>query len=599
MEFYSIKQYFDNKLYLQNWDINDIECFNKIIKKQWEVIKNTFLEINDSNIIQLHNQLEFHYIKDFWFLFNMFKCFKKIDPNNIDIILNTKKNTLINILKNKETVDYYKELIFSYFISNPLNAELIVSYYEQHSLEKKTKLYFPKGLSKEKVEYLVGKYIDSEKPNMNFLSLIVNSQNKELNLSDIIKYKASKRLQNLSNEFFNKQKGISFGASCGISFEQEEPIEILYNAEERNSHYSYSKRYLDNTLDYSNIFKNFADLFFYLDKQGCISLVKHEAEINILERIFMRSEGEFLKSTSFVQKDMISDIQVKMYKAFLLKNKISIEDVIEYILKNHFLDTYNIPSIYFSKPSEKTEFFEKIRTLVPEIESILKQYQSYIDYNEIDLELLKFASTPLFLSKIKSKLSIKYVYGSGNDFNKISSLLFSDQVLLAYIKPYEDRYENLYGLLSNEEVSYDMFEYFQKESIKYLIDKEVLFEEEKILKINKINSIIFENLYYNDVINFWHFPFIIREQLLKFEENKLVVFENTLFTKEEISYFNYYLNKKEFTNGLNLRNKYSHGSNYSNTEEQEEDYNKVLKILILILLKIDDDLKLTKPFIAK
>jgi hypothetical protein len=74
--------------------------------------------------------------------------------------------------------------------------------------------------------------------------------------------------------------------------------------------------------------------------------------------------------------------------------------------------------------------------------------------------------------------------------------------------------------------------------------------------------------------------------------NNLIVFDNSLFTEEERRYFNYYLNKKEFTNGLDLRNKYLHGSNSKSVDEHERDYYILLKLLILAIHKINEDLKL-------
>ncbi len=72
----------------------------------------------------------------------------------------------------------------------------------------------------------------------------------------------------------------------------------------------------------------------------------------------------------------------------------------------------------------------------------------------------------------------------------------------------------------------------------------------------------------------------------------MVKFENTLFTIEERKYLNYYLNKKEFSNGMDLRNKYLHGTNSSSEDEQQNDYQILLKLIILIIYKIKDDLNL-------
>jgi hypothetical protein len=78
------------------------------------------------------------------------------------------------------------------------------------------------------------------------------------------------------------------------------------------------------------------------------------------------------------------------------------------------------------------------------------------------------------------------------------------------------------------------------------------------------------------------------------EKQEMIIFENTLFTKEERRYLNYYLNQKEFSNGLDLRNKYLHGTNSSSVDEQQNDYLMLLKLVILVVHKIKDDLNLYK-----
>ena len=68
------------------------------------------------------------------------------------------------------------------------------------------------------------------------------------------------------------------------------------------------------------------------------------------------------------------------------------------------------------------------------------------------------------------------------------------------------------------------------------------------------------------------------------------------FSIPEQSYFNYFLNKSEFTNGLDLRNSYLHGTqaNPGDVQIHEYAYFTYLKLLFLVLLKIEDDLILSK-----
>lgn len=76
----------------------------------------------------------------------------------------------------------------------------------------------------------------------------------------------------------------------------------------------------------------------------------------------------------------------------------------------------------------------------------------------------------------------------------------------------------------------------------------------------------------------------------------MVFFESSLFSKSEQSYFNYFLNKSEFTNGLDLRNSYLHGTQANPEEVQKHEYAyfTYLKLLVLVLLKIEDDLLISQ-----
>lgn len=55
-------------------------------------------------------------------------------------------------------------------------------------------------------------------------------------------------------------------------------------------------------------------------------------------------------------------------------------------------------------------------------------------------------------------------------------------------------------------------------------------------------------------------------------------FENTLFSKPEQDYLNFALNKSEFSNGWDLRNKYCHDTYTLDEKQQEQDYIELMKL---------------------
>ena len=97
-------------------------------------------------------------------------------------------------------------------------------------------------------------------------------------------------------------------------------------------------------------------------------------------------------------------------------------------------------------------------------------------------------------------------------------------------------------------------------------------------------------LYNDNVINYNHCNYYSKKVIDQLIQEKKLMVENKLFTKDEVSYLNFFMNEKEFTDGYKLHNKYAHGANSFSQEQHEHDYLRIVKLLILILLKIEDDI---------
>lgn len=592
LELYNIQLYFKKNIRLSTWSDEQYQKYKTIVNGFSEVIKSFFLSIDNSNFTSIFTEINFQYTHNFWELFNKLNVYKKVDSSLISTLLASKKHIFQEVLYNQELVNYYSNIILKHFEKNPETSEIILSYYEEISFREKKKIYLPKIFSLEKIEMLINRYISLSEPNLNYINLIVNSQNLKLDYKT--KFRASKKEREITKSFFKENNGISYGVEIGISGEQLEPKKLKYNEVNNRLIYTYSENYLANTRDYLSIFKNFTVLFEYVNFQGCMNLVHRNCELDTMDRIFMRSKGEFLKYIKFTQKELLSNGQFTSYKHYLKSKNIDIEDIISFVVLETLQKVYSIEELKISLPSKETEFYEKVRILAPELEFLLKQYNAFIEDGEIDFELLRFNSSPIYFSKLKSKVAIKYVYAKGENINRIKYGLFSTQLSLTYVEPFKNKYNYLYELLSNENVTYDLFEGFQQREIDYLLEKKIIFFDiNNFIRVDRIMSLIFSSFYYQEVISFWHFPLEIQSILIELEKQNEVEFENCLFTREEIRYLNYNLNKKEFSNGLDLRNKYIHGSNSESKDIQENDYNVLLKIFVLILLKIEDDILLS------
>jgi hypothetical protein len=67
---------------------------------------------------------------------------------------------------------------------------------------------------------------------------------------------------------------------------------------------------------------------------------------------------------------------------------------------------------------------------------------------------------------------------------------------------------------------------------------------------------------------------------------------SSLLTEAEAQYFNYFLNKVDFSNGPELRNKYLHGSQ-AHAEGEDAHFHAyitALRLMIALVIKVNDDL---------
>ena len=158
---------------------------------------------------------------------------------------------------------------------------------------------------------------------------------------------------------------------------------------------------------------------------------------------------------------------------------------------------------------------------------------------------------------------------------------------MSYVESYGD-YDTLYDLLIHEKVYVKDFSTTQLEFLRLLEKEDVLILENEVVKLNKKLAFLLKDLYYNEVLCLSYledFSDILNELLLK----KYIKISSSLFSISEQNYINYMLNKNEYTNGPNLRNKYIHSTYSLDPNVQEEDFYELLKVIIAIVGKINEE----------
>ncbi|MDP5200218.1 MULTISPECIES: hypothetical protein [Flavobacterium] len=601
LELYHLKKYFDNDLYLKNWTIEDLDNFKEKTNEYGNKVGQFFAGINEINAMVLYESVQLGYTQSFWEIVSSHSTFKRISKVTFRALLDIKPHLITEILIHKPLVDYYCAELKNFLLDYEKAAEILLTHYEAEKQNRDRQYFIPSKLTVVDKENIILKYLDSDVINLNYLALIQNVRNKaEFKISDRTKLKAKRLNKKETEKLFVNNSSIKYGVSVSFPDDTANIINAYFD-DEHVIHYEYSLNFIKKNDTPYVLFQNFRDLFGFVDNQWRINLVSKKNQRVLFEELMgVRSENEYRTGTAFSLSEMTSGAQIYGYSRIVKGLNTTLEDILHLTFTAFFREKYGFAeNARFLIPSATNSYFEKVRLLAPEFESILKQFKLYVEDGFIDFELLQISSVPTVISDIPSLNSNKYIYfnSDNKEMGYSSSLLFSDQSFLNYVEPFaEKNYKNFFRLALNENLNYNNFEQYQKQQIDFLIEKDFFkVTDNEILEIANIERLlILQDLYENEFASYHRYSLKLQNEVLRMVDEKILFFDSSLFSKSEQSYFNYFLNKKEFTNGLELRNSYLHGTQANPEEIQKHEYAyfSYLKLLVLVILKIEDDLQI-------
>lgn len=596
IEFFQIKRYLDTGTRSKTWSDEAYEEYKAKCESLSRLTKRFFNQLSDDNIIDYYNSIEMGYHSDFWILFDNCKLFNKIKNETFEALINGDKISPHDLFLHKNIVHKYGNELRNYIIQNEYCITILLHVYEQDYTDSE-KLILPAELTGEDIcNYLEG-YIDGEHPNTNHLRTIIDMHcTGQFPITDELRLKAKRRyekeLENIS------QTGVSISHGIQISFnpDQEEVKIGTHNANEFSI--SYSTKWLLETLDYPSILNNFIYLFEFVDvPQMRCSHVNRISQSGVLERAFSsKSSRVYPHNYAFGFSNGIASMQMHAYYDFLARLNIHLEDVIKWFFTEQIQSEFGCAEIRLSMPSSDSTYAEKCSSIITTFESVLKQYSLYVKNGEIDFELIAMSTTPVLFANIKSLVDDKYIYGVGDDYKRLSFWFFSDQCTFSFIERIHKEgrnYDCFVDLLLKETVytsDYREEELWVFENMASY-DLISIGDDGKITLKNLAKLAIMRDLFQHDVISRWHYPPDAEEAISDFIEKGIISTKATLFSQPEIDYLNYLLNRSEYTNGLEIRNRYIHGIQQVNTNEDEhrQNYFMLLRLFVLLAIKVNDD----------
>jgi hypothetical protein len=594
IELYNVGKIMADQIYLENWSSDQIQKYKEFEKEIKAHLGQSLNMMDYDKVSEYYSELERQYKKDFFILLETYGIHNIISSDSIYKIIDSSMTWKNEILVSPKFVKKFDTLICECLCKDENTAELLLNIFEVEHLTPRDKLYLPVSLDVNKKEAILSQYIKSDSANLNYVRLIANIQSNKDRL--IVSAKTIKLARDkaiiIEEEIFKENQGLKSHIQLSFSDSLESELDVRING--INITADYSTKWIEENLDYPTLLNNFIYLFEYVDRQMRCSLVTLKNNMGVFER-FMGVKSQFSYNIGYTFRFMnqLAIMQINAYYNQLLNYNIRLEEIIEWFFKDYLKSEFGVENYYISMPSTNSTQLEKCSSIMPAFESVLKQYCLYIEEGEIDHELLEIKTGHLFLNNIPSIVDRKYFYLNSKDANIACNILFSDQTVLGYLERLENEYDNLYNLIMNEDVKISDFSDYDDGSIEWLINHNLLYLDEDgyIDFIERKSIFILEDLYYNEVLSYWHYPLDYRSIIDVLHDLGFIRYENTLFSIPEQEYFDYHLNQARFNNGLDLRNKYSHTQVISikNKDIHLYNYFQFLKLFMIMVIKINDE----------
>lgn len=608
LELYNVKLLIvDNALRLKGWTDDDYEAFctkAKLFPRQIvEFFRNLSTDINFTELFQSVNST---YRQDFWDVFESFGLLELLTEERLKKILEDNPDQLENLLQCKRIVEKF-DVFLSREMQNNTNALslLIHAYWVKEEEPHHRPLFMPKSLNLEQKENIIERFLEQDSPSLGLVRIIMQSKDVDgLKVSPEIRLKAKKMEPVLAE---NEYKKAAIVSQCQVGFtltfsKEKNILPVQYSIDGLMMNIVYSEEYLDK-LDTTRLFNAFVPFFGYLNENDLLTLCYNPREDDFLERINTEHvSGMYRINDSFRHKNSLAVYQLKMFDDYLRRRGLTIEELIKSYYEAHFREDYGYPSATLNLPREDDPFINKCKIIAPEMEGVIKSFDLYVDKGEIDPELLQLRM-PLPITLAKSLIHGKHKYAvivdGKNEIYTPMYLLFSDQSLLSFVNPFKNsRYHTLYNLLVNENtVPYSNYEEHQKPRIDYLIENGYLeVSEDGYLRIQNVAKVnVLGKLYKQMEVSYFHCNQEERKEIDTYVTRGWLKYDEYLLSPNERHFINFYLNNAEYSNGLQLRNKYAHGvtsCKQSDQKEHESAYYYFLMIFVILLLKMDGDLRL-------
>lgn len=552
--------------------------------------------VDDNNFIELIKDIDVDNVEDFWHLLEQYKKTDLITEAEFERYLNQNSIHLYHILSAKKTANKFKDVLYRCIQKDPHTIGLMISYLLEKKRGNQTQMYITETFSSEQLNVLFSTYINSERPHINILRLICISRvDKSLGLDAKIKHLAKNKKEKIVAEFFKSSQTATIHHGIGVTFCNNDSI-ISYTEDKDCPVLTYDVKWIYENLDCATLLNNFIYLFGFVDGHFRSVFPFNDNDISAFEDVFtVKGKNSYGESTTFELISNLHSLTMRGYVDVLAKHEIDIEKIFKWFFEEYLVNEFSVKG-YFYNASSSATYLEKCKNISSEMERVLKQYKLYTEEGYIDNEYYEMSADSCRVEEYRSLQHRKYIYANSDSIRLSMANLFNNQMLcVSYdetLNDFDCFYDALVELKSIDKNKLDRK--IQQPYIEQLIESGAVIENNGFLYLNPLKAYLLKLLNDKSVVCYQYVSALqsIIDELI---DSGDLVEGNTLFSIPEQKYLNYMLNNAEFSNAPALRNKYSHGSAPINDEINERDYIEFLKIMVLIIIKINEEYCLKYP----
>lgn len=583
---YLLETYLVYKLLQTEKEFSDFKDLKSNFKNDLDKFPNSIFEID-------YNDINVFYRDSFWELALFLNRLNYDDADKFETYITNNQINVICLESSSKLIQLFPSKIKKNFLSYPTNIEFFLTHQSGKYINSPNGLLTKLNVNNQDINDLAKRYCESERANPNYLQSIVDYKKKsQFYFEDTIKLLSKRTIDQFWEKHFNTNEGISYYQKVSI-----EPLSYDQVSSFKTKGISYeitiNKNILDENHDFPTLLNHFIYIFNFFDYDTGLPWLELNQEHINLERLFSSQSNADYVNLDKKLKEQYS-LLFFAYFEYLKNNNIDIEEIVEWYFNFYVKEELGIQGFYFHSSNNESSYYERGKSLIGEMDSILDQYEIFSKNEEIDPELLEIRSRSASYNILDSFKEKKFIKLKTNDENsRLLAMIFSDQSPLSYFKS-QEKIHTFFEHIQDGSTIRDFSEY-QRNFIKDLIDIDIVevIKESEIIKFKNEREI-------NILYKLWRtgtYCLFYREESNLEAADQLVYkgfceYTGKLFSEIEINYLSYILDDKKYGNGLKIRNKFAHGKfSYLKAEQHLQNYLELLQILIFYVIRINDELE--------